>query len=457
MYLKQIEIKNMKCFTDFNLDFTSEEEESGVRRWTVLLGENGVGKSALLQAIASALAGPFAMRQLLAFPGTWVRFGETYGEIKAELRWTPGDDKPDEDEQTDYSARYIVTADDIDALSYPEFSTSPPGDAFDVWPSDEALKNFPFLRQTIYAEKASGWLACGYGPFRRLSGGDDATNRIIKSGRKSARFVTLFFESAALVNIEDWLKQLYNTARDGDERNRKRLELVKQAFREKLLPRPGELLVDARRARLKINGQEPVGFNELSDGYRGMLALGVDLIRWITRAFPNAADPMVCPGVVLIDELDAHLHPKWQRRIGFWLLNKFPGLQFIVATHSPFPAQVASGKGGNILLKRTPDGIMARSDLAAVDTWRADQILRELFELESSRSPEVVQAILDFQRLHLGHKQGILSRKDQIKHQGLLQWVEKLPVIHDPEERRLAENYHQAVARHAKELKDALK
>ncbi len=139
------------------------------------------------------------------------------------------------------------------------------------------------------------------------------------------------------------------------------------------------------------------------------------------------------------------------------LLNKFPGLQFIVATHSPFPAQVASEKGGNIPLKRSPDGIIARSDLAAVDTWRADQILRELFELESSRSPEVVQAILDFQRLHLGHKQGTLSRIEEKKRQRLLQWVEKLPVIHDPEERRLAENYRRAVTRHAEELKDALK
>lgn len=71
-----------------------------------------------------------------------------------------------------------------------------------------------------------------------------------------------------------------------------------------------------------------------------MLALAIDLLRWLILAFPNATDPMQCSGVVLIDELDAHLHPKWQRQIGQWLRLKFPNLQFIVATHSPFVAQV---------------------------------------------------------------------------------------------------------------------
>src|SRR5438132_1106565 len=51
------------------------------------------------------------------------------------------------------------------------------------------------------------------------------------------------------------------------------------------------------------------------------------------------------PGVVLIDEVDSHLHPEWQRQIGFWLKRHFPKMQFIVTTHSPLICQAADVKG----------------------------------------------------------------------------------------------------------------
>ena len=57
----------------------------------------------------------------------------------------------------------------------------------------------------------------------------------------------------------------------------------------------------------------------------------------------DPADPskIIVPGVVLIDEIDAHLHPTWQRRIGFWFRKHFPNIQFIVTTHSPLICQAA--------------------------------------------------------------------------------------------------------------------
>ena len=448
MYLKQIEIRNIKCFSELKLSFTSRKEKSGIRHWTVLLGENGTGKSTLLRAIGTVLAGPDAMRQLLPFPETWVRAGgKCDGEIRADLLRSE-EDYLMQDMAGSGSCFVRCTVSDPKTSPYP-------GIRFESHTGDgDISENMSGV--SPYAEQGQGWLACGYGPFRRLSGGDEISKRILDSGRRSARFVTLFYESAALINVEEWLKELYNTAHDGDERNRQCLEFVKQAFQKKLLPLPSELLVDARQAKLKVEGQKPIRFDELSDGYRSMLALGVDLIRRLTAAFPDAANYTACPGIVLIDELDAHLHPKWQREIGFWLLEKFPGLQFIVATHSPFLAQVTSEQGGNILLRRMPDEISACSDMAAVETWWADQILRELFELESSRSPVVIKGIREFQNLNLRHWQGTLSEKEREKYQRLRRWVEELPAIQDSEERLLAENYHQAVVRHAAELKDLL-
>jgi len=91
MYLKKIRVKNIKCFTELELDFT---EGAGVRLWTTLLGENGLGKSALLQAMGAVLAGPSAVRELLPVAEGWVRVAHPYGEIYAELLWSEGDAAP---------------------------------------------------------------------------------------------------------------------------------------------------------------------------------------------------------------------------------------------------------------------------------------------------------------------------------------------------------------------------
>ena len=79
---------------------------------------------------------------------------------------------------------------------------------------------------------------------------------------------------------------------------------------------------------------------QLSDGERGSLALVLDLTRRLAQANPNFADPASeAEAVVLIDELDLHLHPKWQRQIVHNLTEAFPRCQFIATTHSPFVIQ----------------------------------------------------------------------------------------------------------------------
>ena len=80
----------------------------------------------------------------------------------------------------------------------------------------------------------------------------------------------------------------------------------------------------------------------MSDGYRSVLSMTIDIIRFlietygVEKVFPNKTQVTIdLPGVVLIDEVDAHLHPTWQTRIGQWFTKYFPNIQFIVTTHSP--------------------------------------------------------------------------------------------------------------------------
>src|SRR5947209_3801718 len=96
-------------------------------------------------------------------------------------------------------------------------------------------------------------------------------------------------------------------------------------------------LGDAERRQLCIDrGVTTIPVRRLSDGERGTLALVLDLTRRLAQANPRMADPAAeAEAVVLIDEIDLHLHPKWQRQIVGNLTATFPRFQFIATTHSP--------------------------------------------------------------------------------------------------------------------------
>ena len=106
----------------------------------------------------------------------------------------------------------------------------------------------------------------------------------------------------------------------------------------RFLPGYTNLRVDStKRPRLLIDhGRSTVSVRQMSDGERGTLALVLDLTRRLVQANPEMSDPVAeAEAVVLIDEIDLHLHPKWQRQIVHKLTTTFPRCQFIATTHSP--------------------------------------------------------------------------------------------------------------------------
>jgi AAA domain, putative AbiEii toxin, Type IV TA system len=107
---------------------------------------------------------------------------------------------------------------------------------------------------------------------------------------------------------------------------------------------------DASGARVPVE--------DLSDGYRSILSMTFELIRQLSLAFgadglfaPDDNSRVIPSGVVLVDEIDVHLHPTWQRRIGQWYRKHVPNIQFIISTHSPLVCQSAD-KGSVFVLPR---------------------------------------------------------------------------------------------------------
>jgi len=255
-----------------------------------------------------------------------------------------------------------------------------------------------------WADEPKGWFACGYGPFRRTAGSSPDATRLMAGPGRVARFVTLFREDASLSECESWLKELKFRETEHRAEDAAKLELVQQILNDDLLENEFRVdRVDSDGVWLRDRSGLVLPMADISDGYRAVLALVADLLRHLIDVY--GIDGLVekqggrlvvrRSGVVLIDEIDVHLHPEWQRRIGFWLKERMPRLQFLVASHSPLVCQAADP--GGLFRLPAPGSAEAPFQLGPEDyrrviASRPDTILLSpAFSMRQIRSPLAVR------------------------------------------------------------------
>lgn len=304
MFLKRVEIENIR----------------GIRRlvwapttgpgWHVILGDNASGKSSTLRAIALALVGASEATALRQSWDDWLHRDAATGSIKIDIEppreWGPGWDANAASIRLDRRHPGVDMRGEL------------------IVPLTDSTRPAP-------------WFSAAYGPFRRFRGGDKDAEKLYQTNPRLARHLTLFDESIALSECLAWLQTLRFKAlesqnrgdADGGEFGRLLQHLTHFINRGDLLPHGVRMAsVDSERVTFRDANNCDLDVEELSDGFRSILSLTFELIRQLV-------------GVVLIDEIDAHLHPNWQRRIGRWFTTCFPQIQFIVTTHSPLVCQAA--------------------------------------------------------------------------------------------------------------------
>lgn len=197
---------------------------------------------------------------------------------------------------------------------------------------------------------AKSFFSAGYGPFRRFTGGDPDYEKQLALFPKLARHVSLFDERVALTESLAWLQELRFKVLERDQEAAALLRRTTELVNESNLLPHGVTLREVTSAGVLFTDEfgQQFAIDDLSDGYRSILSLTFDIVRQLAIAFgPEAVfDPerpgiVVAPGIVLIDEIDVHLHPSWQRTVGQWFRSHFPRVQFIVTTHSPLACQAA--------------------------------------------------------------------------------------------------------------------
>ena len=171
------------------------------------------------------------------------------------------------------------------------------------------------------------------------------------------------------------------------------LEAVREALKQ-ILPEFDNLSVRRNPLRMEVSKDgERLTVNQLSDGEKCLIAMVGDLARRMAIANPTSENPLEGDGIVLIDEIDLHLHPKWQRMIVPKLLAVFPNCQFIISTHSPHV--ITHVKPESLcLLKNTTHGMTAERMQGSYGK-SVDRILEDHMGLETTRPDEVSSALRD--------------------------------------------------------------
>ncbi|MCX4969475.1 MULTISPECIES: ATP-binding protein [unclassified Streptomyces] len=401
MYVSRVYVENIKSFHGPRVvDLTLTRPDGSHAGWTVLAGRNGAGKTTLLRALALALSGPVAARGLVPDFDNWVTRGTsagraealiardadfdrfTYGRppstgFKAGLRWRA---RPDGASDTRSSHRR-GSRPSLEEIRYTDAQSST-------------------ARRGPWADNPVGWFCAAYGPFRRMAGGSGEVQRLMLASGPVARQASLFHEDASLAEGVAWLIEQHLRALEGREGAAALKWAALSVLGDGLLP-DGYRVEDVDSEGLWVSRDgHRFPLREMSDGFRTVAALVVDLLKQIHDTFGDVVfagegnedgpSPLHVPGVVIIDEIDAHLHVSWQRRIGPWLTSHFPHIQFIVTTHSPYICQAAD-PGGLIRLPGVEED--AAPEVVPEDLYERvvygsgdDAILSDLFGLDTPYS-----------------------------------------------------------------------
>lgn len=345
MYLRRLHLENVRSIHRFTMEFERDSEPG----WHVILGSNGSGKSSVVRAFALLCMGDkeaYASRQDFS---RWIRMGEQSARIAGTFTI---DRRYDVLSGGGQPPQKLITA----------YVTLERDEDFYTEPAEIAYGGERHTR-TIYGGGA-GWFSASFGPFRRFTGGDRVYDRLFFSNKRLASHLSALGEDVALTEALGWLSSLHVQDLQ-DEKSSKRSDAAKilnivQRFinQSDLLPHGAVIdTITNSDVYVKDGNGNYVTLDLLSDGYRSALSFVIELVRQMFEIygtetmfhmFNDETGAIMAPGVVAIDEIDAHLHPTWQQKIGRWLTRFFPCLQFIVTTHSPLICRAVANDEGDI-------------------------------------------------------------------------------------------------------------
>jgi predicted ATP-binding protein involved in virulence len=351
LIISKFEISNIKCFKQLTIESIPHLQNI---LYLMLLGDNAIGKSTILKSIALGLCNESDAAVLIKASetqGDFIRQGETEGYIKIHLCRDSKAKRPKK-----YTITTKITRKSADAPEIVRQETQP-------------AENFPWADIFV----------CGYGAYRSKQADTSYEQYKAIDAVKS-----LFDHQTSLQNPElIALRYLRKTPQIHSILEEKLLNI--------LMLDPQTHAIHFTTRGLEIDG--PWGrmpLQNLSDGYRSTTIWVLDFIGWLLHAERLLGNPDI-GGILIIDEIEQHLHPRWQRYIVQRLRQQFPKTQIIASTHTPLVAAGIADVDQSMLLKleRNEENEISLKiiDKEQVAGKRADQVLTsDAFGLYTTRN-----------------------------------------------------------------------
>jgi energy-coupling factor transporter ATP-binding protein EcfA2 len=409
VYVEKLEITNVRCFDFATLEprYPGRKDGKGgidLENVTLLLGNNGAGKSTTLRSLAIGVLSrvlevseyqpdnvvrKHGKNRVSRKPGKKRGAPKTdQAMVRATLRLGPLDRPPNRHPRNKplVLTTHIMRVGDYERLGKQEG---------------------PFLPD-LFVDLTPTFFLVGYGATRRMeSSGRRASQDSKDSGLRFARVSSLFYDFVALMPLTSWLPHL-RTA------EKKRFQEI-VTLMNKLLPpeirftgaqeeRKTKLRVTATTADLvrdyvfSMDGQF-LSFRALSDGYRAYIAWVADLIYHLCQCTPKEERMTDLTGLVLVDEIDLHLHPSWQREVMATVSTALPKLQFVCTTHSPIVAGTLKREQVFVMDRESDGSVQIALMHERLHGLNADQILTSsYFGLTTTRAPGFVDELRELRQ-----------------------------------------------------------
>ena len=393
MKISKLKLKNIKCFKDIEISF--EDDKGSIKNWSLFVGDNGYGKTTILRSMAVGLCDKEgASGLLLELHGEYLRRGEKEGTIEIDL-------KNDEDERFTIRTSIKVKG-DSESVSQELVGESSRGETSDA-DSDS-------VRERVFA--------VAYGAGRSITG----TKSYEQYATVDAVY-TLFNYEHPLQNPE---LMAFRIRIDSKGEWKKLKNTLKKVL---MLRDDDEISLERTGLYVETSGVKE-SLNSVSDGYQSLTSAILDFLGWnLMYREDEDFNLSNLSGICFIDELEQHLHPRWQRNIVKILSEQFPNVQFICSTHTPICALgLGDLEGGSWLFKTpNPDGygdikrFNPREDFKG---YRADQILTSrIFDLTDTRSVSVESKLEAYRDIYLKEeserspeeKQMFITIEDELK------------------------------------------
>jgi len=391
---RSISLKSFRSFDDFEIN--CEKDGSSLYQWTVLLGNNNTGKTSILKAIANLRP---------------VRVKTQQEEDKDKYNIVPAS----------FANKYLMrqlTKNVEEAMvssqliGYENISWMYSNNG--VWSMDAS-------------NKLSSFYIFGYGVSRYPS-------KTSLSEQSCGDCDTLFSNDQRLVNIEEWLMQLDYAAKNNNTSAARRLEKVRELICGNVFPEISDFKFESSDEMhnyvLFLTKDGWFRYTQLGYGYQSMLSWVIDLCKRMFEKYPDSDNPLQESAVVLIDEIDLHLHPKWQRDIIAIISNVFRNVQFIVTTHSPLVIQSMNEVNLYVLRRQGEKLTAERSPITNFSGWTVEEILRETMKMDNDVYSDVYQKY--FQMFDEG-----LDQDDKEKAENAYQVLTEILHPQNPERRLL--------------------